>query len=96
MRSTVLFAAGVSVLLLTACETTPPADEASTMCNADAGQSFVGKTADEATVEQARKATGSKTVRVTLPNQPVTMDYRPDRLNIGTDEAKVILKVSCG
>lgn len=49
---------------------------------------------------------GSNVAAITLPvdlphriykqGDPVTMDYRPDRLNIMTDENGVIIEVKCG
>jgi hypothetical protein len=49
---------------------------------------------------------GSNVAAVTLPadlahriykqGDPVTMDYRPDRLNIVTDENGVVIEVKCG
>ena len=101
MGSKSMLTAGIAAMLLAGCETTPPAatppaDGPGAMCNADKGQSFVGKTADDATVENIRKATGAGSVRVTKPGQPVTMDYRVDRVNIETDDNKIILSVRCG
>jgi len=34
--------------------------------------------------------------RILGPNDAATMDYRPDRLNIMTDESGVIIEVKCG
>src|SRR5690606_5107155 len=46
--------------------------------------------------EQARKKSGAEILRVTHPNQPVTMDYNPRRLNIDIDDADSIVRLSCG
>ncbi|KPP93170.1 MAG: Peptidase inhibitor I78 family [Rhodobacteraceae bacterium HLUCCA08] len=35
-------------------------------------------------------------VRVIRPGQPVTMDYRVDRLNIELDAADRVMRVTCG
>lgn len=99
MRTIALIATGAGALMLASC-----ADKAETMptpapngaCNADPGQAFVGQTAEQGTVEKARRATGSGTVRVVRQGQPVTMDYRADRLNIEVDGNQVILSVRCG
>jgi hypothetical protein len=71
---------------------TPPAEDGA--CNADAAQSFVGKPASAA--EQARAASGARTMRLIRPGQAVTMDYRPDRLNIELDASDSMVKLSCG
>lgn len=67
------------------------------VCNPDAAMQFVGQQANAANVEAARAAAvPTGTVRVIAPGQAVTMDYRPDRLNIEVDDQRVILKLRCG
>jgi hypothetical protein len=46
--------------------------------------------------EEARAEAGAEHLRVTQPNQPVTMDYNPQRLNIDIDEDDTIIRLSCG
>jgi hypothetical protein len=65
-------------------------------CNVDAAKSFKGQKVSDALAEQARSAAGAASVRVIRPNQPVTMDYRGDRLNVITDDADMISEVNCG
>lgn len=84
-------------------ETAPPADatvaaddEAPRTCNADPVQALIGQEASEAVVAQATADSGSASVRVLKPGQPATMDFRQDRLNILTDDAGVIERLSCG
>lgn len=78
-------------------ETTPPAGDATAQCDAAAAQSFVGKEASETTVAEAQAAAGAKgAVRVIKPGQPVTMDYRFDRLNVEVDERNAIVRITCG
>ena len=74
--------------------TTPPmlAEE----CKAEPAQQFVGKVASAEVAENARIASGSKTVRVIKPGMAVTMDYRGDRLNINVDADNKIASVNCG
>ncbi|HVI59586.1 MAG TPA: I78 family peptidase inhibitor [Luteimonas sp.] len=86
-----------------AAATTPEADAApgapdmSAQCSADAAQSFVGKEATDATVADAKAAAGAKgDVRVIKPGQPVTMDFRGDRLNVEVDERNAIVRITCG
>ncbi len=79
--------------------TSPAADGSDTAaaCSADAAQSFVGKPATEANVAAARVAAGAKGgVRVIAPGMAVTMDFRPDRLNLEVDAQRIITTVRCG
>ena len=46
--------------------------------------------------ERARIESGAAQLRVTHPNQPVTMDYNPQRLNIDIDDDDIIIRLSCG
>ncbi|MBB4631250.1 I78 family peptidase inhibitor [Sphingosinicella soli] len=73
-----------------------PKDDLAMACDVEKAQSFIGRPADEATVGEMKKATGARTARVVPPNGAVTMDFRPDRLTISTDEAGNITRVSCG
>lgn len=42
------------------------------------------------------KRSGAGTLRVIAPGMVVTMDYRPNRLNIETDEQGRITRITCG
>ncbi|TAK09484.1 MAG: hypothetical protein EPO38_09440, partial [Rhizorhabdus sp.] len=50
----------------------------------------------DAIAEEARAAARARAVRVIRPNQAVTMDFRPDRLNIETDDGGIVLSLRCG
>ncbi len=69
----------------------PPKGE----CDATKAEAFIGRDG-AAVAEQARAAAGAKAVRVIGPNQAVTMDFRPDRLNLETDGAGRLAKARCG
>lgn len=74
-----------------------PTDAAAAPCNAEPAQAFIGKQADEATIAATRDAAGAKgDVRVIKPGQPVTMDYRQDRLNVEVDDHGAIVRINCG
>lgn len=95
-------AASIAPLLLAACaspaqdaEPTPALPQQA-QCNADAAQGYVGKTADAATTEAARKAAGAGVARTLSPGQMVTMEYRGDRLNLHIDEDRKITRILCG
>lgn len=86
-------------VVLSACATAPadPAtDVAGTACDAARAQFAVGQMFDPALGEKARVAAGARTVRDYGPGQPVTMDYRFDRLNIERDADGRVKAVSCG
>jgi uncharacterized lipoprotein YajG len=65
-------------------------------CDASAVASLVGKTANVALVEQAKRQSGAETARVLRPNDVMTMDYNSRRLNIDVDETDVVKQFSCG
>ena len=85
-------------LLLAACAT--PATDAPTavagQCNAEAAQAHVGHAAGAEMVEAARKDAGAELVRVLKPGQPMTMDYRIERLNLYLDANGNIERIACG
>jgi hypothetical protein len=94
MKQTVL--AGCAVLFLAACWSIPapePVPEGPDLaqCGADALQGLVGQ---PASVLQTMKF-GQET-RIIRPDTAVTMDFRPDRLNIEIDAAEQIVRVQCG
>ncbi len=65
-------------------------------CDSAAVASLVGKTANVALVEQAKRQSGAETARVLRPHQPITMDYNSRRLNIDVDETDVVKQFTCG
>lgn len=84
-----------AVLSLAACATAemPPAPG---RCTADAANAYLGKAADAATVEAARKTAGAERVRTIKPGQAVTMDYLEGRLNLYLDASGKIERIGCG
>ena len=83
---------GFSVAALTACQPngeTPP-DMAET-CGADALQHHVGEP------RSAFESTGIEApTRILPPGSAMTMDHRPDRLNVELDEDDRITRIWCG
>lgn len=74
-----------------------PTDDAAATCKAEPAQAFLGKQADAATIAAARDAAGAKgEVRVLKPGQPMTLDFRHDRLNVVVDGQGMIVKINCG
>lgn len=103
---------GLGLALLAACAGNPdkprepaaakvtadsePSADFDSRCDADPIHDLIGKTLDNQLATEARDQADARFLRITRPNQPVTMDYNPQRLNIDIDNAGVILQVSCG
>ena len=87
--------------LLAGCASSPQQDSAKApkgdgRCNAEPVQHLLEERITTDLAERARIESGAAQLRVTHPNQPVTMDYNSQRLNIDIDDAGVVLQVSCG
>lgn len=77
-----------------------PADEAppsaaNDKCKASLVADMVGQPYNEATLEKIKATVGHVNIRPIRPNQPVTMDFREDRLNIDIDRNEKIVKFHC-
>lgn len=78
-------------LMLGACMATPEAADTPDHCGAAAQQGLVG---GPVAAFDAARAAGP--VRILPPGSAATMDFRPDRLNIETDAAGAIRRITCG
>lgn len=79
------------MLPLGACVVQAPAQpDLTASCGADRLQGLVGQ--PESVVAAM---TFSQPVRIIRPGTPVTMDYRPDRLNIEIDANGRVARVQC-
>lgn len=65
-------------------------------CKADRAQSMIGRPADDRAIQSIRRMSHARTVRVVKPGQPVTMDFRPDRLTVEVDGRNRIVSARCG
>ncbi len=70
----------------------PPAGN----CEATQVQGLVGQTVSDVLAEQARIDAGASTVRILRPNQPVTLEFDGNRLNIEVDTDSAITGLRCG
>ena len=81
---------------------TPPAPQWQTpgprggTCNAAPAQSAIGQQSTGAVIEKARVASGAAMARVLQPNQPTTLEFNHERLNVVVDAAGRITAVRCG
>ena len=92
----------LALLPLTACtiatsdataDDVPPAHAS---CRNEALAQFVGQQASEELGRQMLRAAGARTLRWVAKGMMVTMDYRPDRLNIETDAEGRVDRLKCG
>ncbi|NWN82119.1 MAG: hypothetical protein HLX48_03850 [Halomonas sp.] len=74
----------------------PPRVEAGGECGAEGVDSRVGHTYSEALDEKLRAESGAAAMRVIRPGDAVTLDHRPERLNVRLDEADTITALNCG
>ena len=65
-------------------------------CEASAANGLIGREASQELAAEALRLTGARGVRWKPPGAIVTMDYRPDRLNISLDERNVVTAFDCG
>ena len=93
MKAVVLVA--MAVAGCTTMDRASNGDVAGDTCNAAAVQDLVGKPVGTSEAD-AKRRTGAAVVRSYVTGAALTMDYRADRLNIETDAAGTILKLSCG
>lgn len=63
-------------------------------CHAGALAHLIGKPVPDA--ETLAALVGPKRLRVIGPGDAVTMDHMPQRLNIETDNAGIVLRLRCG
>ncbi|HEX8215449.1 MAG TPA: I78 family peptidase inhibitor, partial [Allosphingosinicella sp.] len=76
--------------------TPPPPPPPAGSCNAARAQGLVGRAAGQQLGNEALRLTGARSLRWIAPNSAVTMDYRPDRLNIETNAQNRVRAIGCG
>ncbi|MCA1768682.1 MAG: hypothetical protein LC652_01585 [Halomonas sp.] len=102
-----LFPTVIAGLLLAGCAglTSPPSHESAPPpplvvsrgeCGAAQVQDRVGREYSAALGEAIHAESGAVAMRVIRPGEAVTLDYRPDRLNVRLDEGDVITEIGCG
>lgn len=65
-------------------------------CGLGSISDLVGKAMIDTMADDARKRSGARAVRVIRPGTMVTMDFRPDRLNIDVDDKGIVTNLRCG
>lgn len=86
----------LAALMLSGCDAAPPENEnLAAICRPDAAEALAGR--DRITDEQARRLTGASSVRQIQRGQPVTQDYRQERVTIETHPSTgKIVRAFCG
>jgi hypothetical protein len=78
----------------------PPSELASSpvldTCDATKAKWATGERASDNLLERARVAAKAGSARFLRPNQPITLEYLVERLNLGLDTAGVVRSVTCG
>ncbi|SDM20326.1 Peptidase inhibitor I78 family protein [Oryzisolibacter propanilivorax] len=65
-------------------------------CNAQAAQWAVGQSATAKVVEQARVRAGARMARTLRPDQPATLEFNAERLNLQLDAGGKVTAARCG
>jgi len=74
---------------------TPAAPPVTAACNAESLGDLVGKRASDARADVMQTRSGARTLRWIAPNTAMTMDFRPDRLNVYVDAKGRIERFTC-
>ena len=65
-------------------------------CEAGPAQSAIGKHSTAAVIDKARVSAGAAMARGLHPNQPTTLEFNHERLNLVVDSTGRITAVRCG
>lgn len=95
---------GAMLMMAAGCAAAPPEDvenvpvkgETGRICNAEPAQHLIGRAATQELGAEAIRLTGAGSLRWIPKDGMVTMDYRPDRLNIELDGENKVAKIRCG
>lgn len=66
-----------------------------TACTSEMAETAVGQKVSPDLVEQYRKKSNAKLARALRPNDVITMEYNPQRLNLRVDEQDIVISVNC-
>jgi Peptidase inhibitor I78 family len=72
----------------------PPAPSGS--CDATKAQFALGERASQELLDRARVAAGAGVARFIRPNEPITLEFSPARLNLNLNTKDVVQSVDCG
>lgn len=88
----------VLVASVGACSAMRPADAGTpTACRPGNADAWIGRAASATIVDRAREASGSRRVRLVMPNEaPDDEGAHVDRLNLYLDDGALITRTTCG
>lgn len=64
-------------------------------CMSEMAESAVGQKVSPNLVEDYRKKSSAKLARALRPDDVITMEYNPQRLNLRVDEQDIVISVNC-
>ena len=76
--------------------TVPSAGSGQAVCAAEPAEVLVGEHYRRHVPTRAKQLSGARVVRVVMPGEMVTDDFREDRLTIRVDHRRLITAVRCG
>jgi len=77
-------------------ESPGPQISGSGACHADKVAWAVGKEGNQQVMGQVWKQSGAGLIRPIAPDQAVTRDFKPDRINVHLDGNNIITALDCG
>lgn len=88
----------VLVASVAACSVMPPAGASAraAVCQPHGAGDWIGRAASAGVIEQARRNSGSETVRLVMPGEREPPVEQLDRLNLFLDDGSLILRATCG
>jgi len=96
-RSVCVTAAALAIAAtLSACSAIKPADaRMAHLCRPGEADAWIGRAASTVIAEQARQASGSRQVRLVMPNETVDDRVRADRIELFLDDRALITRTQC-
>ena len=74
----------------------PPPGAPSSSCDASKAQFVIAAPATNEVLEQARVAAKAESARFLRPDEPITTEYLPSRLNLRLDQRNRVATAYCG
>jgi hypothetical protein len=75
---------------------TAPPPAPSGRCDATKAQFALGERASQELLDRARVAAGADAARFIRPNEPITFEFSPGRLNLNLNARDAVHSVNCG
>ena len=79
--------------MLAACTSVP---DQPAQCDAAPAQSQLGETYTDGLGAKVQELTGATILRAVHEGDPVTMDFRPERVTVSWNDERKVVRISCG